>query len=46
MGALTGLTMGSATGFAGITTTNAYNDRLQPILLSAASPSGTVFTSK
>jgi RHS repeat-associated protein len=34
-GELTGMTVGSASGFAGITTTNAYNTRLQPILLSA-----------
>jgi uncharacterized protein RhaS with RHS repeats len=34
-GELAGMTMGSATGFAGIVTTNAYNDRLRPILLSA-----------
>jgi RHS repeat-associated protein len=43
-GELTGMTMGSATGFAGITVANAYNNRLQPILLSAASPSGTLFS--
>ncbi len=43
-GELTGMTMGSATGFAGFTTTNAYNDRLQPILLSAASLTATVFS--
>jgi RHS repeat-associated protein len=43
-GELRGMTMGSATGFAGITVANAYNNRLQPILLSAASPSGTVFS--
>jgi RHS repeat-associated protein len=43
-GELTGMTLGSATGFAGINSTNAYNNRLQPILLSAASPSGTVFS--
>src|SRR5713101_2527309 len=43
-GELTGMTLGSATGFTGITVNNAYNDRLQPILLSAASPSGTVFS--
>ena len=43
-GELAGMTMGSATGFAGFTTTNAYNDRLQPILLSAASPTATVFS--
>ena len=34
-GELASMTMGSATGFAGIVTTNAYNDRLQPILMSA-----------
>jgi RHS repeat-associated protein len=34
-GELTGMTVGSASGFAGITTTNAYSTRLQPILLSA-----------
>src|SRR5262249_59442 len=34
-GELTAMTMGSATGFAGIVTTNVYNNRLQPILLSA-----------
>jgi hypothetical protein len=34
-GELTAMTMGSASGFAGITTTNAYSTRLQPILLSA-----------
>jgi RHS repeat-associated protein len=43
-GELTGMTMGSSTTFAGFTTTNAYNDRLQPILLSAASPTATVFS--
>jgi len=43
-GGLTAMTMGSASGFTGIVTANAYNDRLQPILLSAASPSGTVFS--
>ena len=43
-GGLATMTMGAATGFAGIVTTNAFNDRLQPILLSAASPSGTVFS--
>jgi RHS repeat-associated protein len=34
-GDLAGLTIGSATGFAGIVASNAYNPRLQPILLSA-----------
>jgi hypothetical protein len=43
-GELTGMTLGSATGFAGFTTSNAYNDRLQPILLSATSPTATVFS--
>jgi len=43
-GELAGMTMGSATGFAGITVANAYNNRLQPILRSAASPSSTVFS--
>jgi RHS repeat-associated protein len=43
-GELAGMTIGSATGFAGISVTDVYNDRLQPILLSAASPSGTVFS--
>ncbi len=38
-GELTGMTLGSA-----ITVANAYSDRLQPILLSAASPSGSVFS--
>ncbi len=34
-GELAGMTIGSATGFAGIIASNAYNSRLQPILLSA-----------
>jgi RHS repeat-associated protein len=34
-GELAGATLGSATGFTGFTITNYYNDRLQPILLSA-----------
>jgi len=34
-GELTGGTLGSATGFAGFTIANAFNSRLQPILLSA-----------
>jgi RHS repeat-associated protein len=34
-GALTAMTMGPAAGFAGIVTSNAFNNRLQPILLSA-----------
>jgi RHS repeat-associated protein len=43
-GGLTGIVNGKTSSFNGITTTNAYNDRLQPILLSAASPTGTVFS--
>jgi YD repeat-containing protein len=34
-GELTGMTMGSTSSFAGIVTNNAYDDRMQPILLSA-----------
>jgi hypothetical protein len=34
-GVLTGMTMGSTSSFTGIVTSNAYNSRLQPILLSA-----------
>ncbi len=34
-GELTAMTLGSTSSFAGIVTNNAYNDRLQPILLSA-----------
>jgi RHS repeat-associated protein len=43
-GELIGATLGSATGFAGFTFNNSYNDRLQPILLSASGPSATVFS--
>jgi len=42
-GELAAMSLGVATGFAGINVSNIYNDRLQPILLSATSPSGTVF---
>ncbi|MHB1702394.1 MAG: RHS repeat-associated core domain-containing protein [Acidobacteriaceae bacterium] len=42
-GVLTGLVQGFAGGFQGITSTNTYNARLQPTLLSAAAPS-TVFS--
>jgi RHS repeat-associated protein len=44
-GELAGVTLGSASGFSGFTVTNAYNDRLQPLLLSAtnSSTSATVF---
>jgi len=31
-------------GFAGITTTNGYNNRLQPVVLSAAAPAATVYS--
>jgi RHS repeat-associated protein len=44
-GELAGATLGSVSGgFAGFTVANAYNDRLQPILLSAATPTATVFS--
>jgi hypothetical protein len=43
-GELTGATLGSASGFNGFTISNAYNDRLQPILLSATSPTATVLS--
>lgn len=43
-GALTGMVNGSTSTFAGITTTNGYNDRLQPVLVSSSSPSATVFS--
>lgn len=43
-GALTGMVNGSTATFAGITTTNGYNNRLQPVLVSAVSPSATVFS--
>jgi len=43
-GELAGATLGSATGFNGFTVSNAYNNRLQPSLLSASSPSATVFS--
>jgi YD repeat-containing protein len=35
---------GYSSGFAGITETNSFNSRLQPVLLSAASPSQTEFS--
>lgn len=38
------MTLGAASGFAGFTVSNAYNDRLQPILLFASSPTATVFS--
>jgi len=45
-GEMMGATLGSASGFTGFTIANAYNDRLQPILLSAtnSSTSATVFS--
>jgi len=42
-GAVVGLTNGNAGG-QGIVTANQYNSRLQPAVLSAASPSGTIFS--
>jgi RHS repeat-associated protein len=43
-GGLASMVNGSASGFNGITTTNSYNNRLQPVVLSAASPSQTVLS--
>lgn len=44
-GELAGATLASVSGgFAGFTVANAYNNRLQPILLSATSPTATVFS--
>jgi RHS repeat-associated protein len=43
-GALASLKNGYTGSFAGITTTNSYNNRLEPTLLSAASPSQTVLS--
>lgn len=42
-GQLTDLTLGSNTGFAGITLHDQYNSRLQPSGLMAANPTGTMF---
>jgi RHS repeat-associated protein len=42
-GAVTSMTNGYTGRFAGIVTTNVYNDRLQPLLLSASTPSSTLF---
>jgi RHS repeat-associated protein len=42
-GQLTGALYGKTASFTGITITNAYNDRLQPLLLSETNPSGTAF---
>jgi RHS repeat-associated protein len=41
-GAVASLINGAASGFTGITTTNSYNKRLQPVIISAAAPSATV----
>ncbi len=43
-GALTSMTNGYTSSFAGITTLNSYNDRLQPITLSASVGTSTVFS--
>jgi RHS repeat-associated protein len=42
-GALSSLVNGSTATFAGITTTNSYDSRLQPVFLTASSPAGTIF---
>jgi RHS repeat-associated protein len=41
---LTSSLYGVATGFAGIATSNSYNNRMQPVVLSAANPSQTIFS--
>ncbi len=43
-GALTGFVIGNSTGFAGITNSFSFNKRLQPVNMSAASPTATVFS--
>ncbi|MGA2236989.1 MAG: RHS repeat-associated core domain-containing protein [Terriglobales bacterium] len=43
-GALAGMVNGHTSAFAGITTSNIYNDRLQPILLSAAVGGSSIFS--
>ncbi len=43
-GALASMVNGFTSSFAGITTTDAYNKRLQPVTLSAAAPSQTVLS--
>jgi RHS repeat-associated protein len=43
-GSMTGFVSGNSTSFAGITNSFSYNQRLQPINMSAASPSATVFS--
>src|SRR5215472_18196805 len=42
-GALTGFVSGKSASFAGITNSFSFNKRLQPLLMSAASPSQTLF---
>jgi len=44
-GSLASMTNGYTSTLAGIVTSNAYNDRLQPILLSASAPGGGLTTS-
>jgi RHS repeat-associated protein len=43
-GSLSGYVNGNSASFAGITATFGYNNRLQPVLLSAATPTQTVFS--
>jgi len=43
-GAVVGLVNGYKSGFTGIVTSNQYNKRLEPAVLSAASPSQTIFS--
>jgi RHS repeat-associated protein len=43
-GGLTSVALGQATGFAGITYTESYTPRLQPLTSSAANPSTTIFS--
>ena len=43
-GGLTGMTMGSTSSFAGISTSDVYSVRLQPVQLYASSPTGTIFS--
>jgi RHS repeat-associated protein len=43
-GGLTGFVSGGSSTFAGITNSFSYNKRMQPVNMSAASPSGTIFS--
>ena len=43
-GALTQLVLGNTASFSGITLTDQYNKRLQPGVMSASTPSGTIFS--